>query len=109
MRNTPRNKAIVARPSPYDGGFGFFQALGLTQVNSSPPTFDDKDKYKLSIRIQNYKFIKSYLDKNLKPNDCLIEKQFGANPLYLHTSTDVHLYPNCIIVYGKRNQRCQDD
>jgi len=79
MRNTPRNKAIVARPSPYDGGFGFFQALGLT--HSSPPTYD-KDKYKLSIRIQNYNIIKSYLDKNLKPNDCLTLKQFGDKTGY---------------------------
>lgn len=43
---------------------------------------DEKDKYKLSNRILTYKFIKSYLDNNLKPNDCLTAKQFGDKTGY---------------------------
>ena len=80
MRNTPRNEAIVARPaiaaraSRYEGG-GF---LDLFKSKPLPqPTFEEKDKYKLSNRILTYRFIKSYLDYHLKPNDCLTEKMFG--------------------------------
>lgn len=46
------------------------------------PTFDEKDKYKLSNRILTYQFIKSYLDSNLKPTDCLTAKQFGDKTGY---------------------------
>ena len=78
MRNTPRNEAIVARtarPTRYEGG-GFF--VDLFKSKPLPqPTFEEKDKYKLSNRILTYRFIKSYLDYHLKPNDCLTEKMFG--------------------------------
>jgi len=74
MRNKPRNDAIVPRTSRYEGGgfFDLFKSKPLPQ-----PTFDEKDKYKLSNRILTYRFIKSYLDYHLKPNDCLTEKMFG--------------------------------
>jgi hypothetical protein len=80
MRNKPRNEAIVARKarpsraSRYEGGglFDYFKSKPLPQ-----PTFDEKDKYTLSNRILTYRFIKSYLDYHLKPNDCLTEKKFG--------------------------------
>jgi hypothetical protein len=77
MSNKSITDVIVARKasraSRYDGGglFDYFKSKPLPQ-----PTFDEKDKYKLSNRIQNYRFIKSYLD-HIKPNDCLTEKQFG--------------------------------
>ena len=84
MRNKPRNDAIVARVprvpilSRYEGG-GF---LDLFKSKVLPqPTFDEKDKYKLSNRILTYQFIKSYLDI-LKPNDCLTVKQFGDKTGY---------------------------
>jgi hypothetical protein len=74
MRNKPRNEAIVARKarpsraSRYEGGglFDYFKSKPLPQ-----PTF------KLSNRILTYRFIKSYLDSNLKPNDCLTVKKLG--------------------------------
>jgi hypothetical protein len=83
MRNTPRNEARTARPaiaarparaSRYEGG-GF---LDLFKSKPLPqPTFEEKDKYKLSNRILTYRFIKSYLDYHLSKNDCLTEKMFG--------------------------------
>jgi hypothetical protein len=54
------------------GLFDYFKSKPLPQ-----PTFDEKDKYTLSNRILTYRFIKSYLDYHLKPNDCLTEKKFG--------------------------------
>ena len=73
MRNTPI-VARTARPTRYEGGgfFDLFKSKPLPQ-----PTFDEKDKYTLSNRILTYRFIKSYLDYHLKPNDCLTEKMFG--------------------------------
>lgn len=56
--------------------------LGLKSKVLPQPTFDEKDKYKLSNRILTYQFIKSYLDSNLKPNDCLTVKQFGDKTGY---------------------------
>lgn len=85
MRNKPRNDAIVARVprlSRYEGG-GFLEYIGYNKPKVLPqPTFDEKDKYKLSNRILTYKFIKSYLDSNLKPTDCLTVKQFGDKTGY---------------------------
>jgi hypothetical protein len=54
------------------GLFDLFKSKPLPQ-----PIFDENDKYTLSNRILTYRFIKSYLDYHLKPNDCLTEKMFG--------------------------------
>jgi hypothetical protein len=59
------------------GGGGILQMLGIKSKHLPQPTFDEKDKYKLSNRILTYRFIKSYLDYYLKPNDCLEVKQKG--------------------------------
>ena len=56
--------------------------LGIKSKVLPQPTFDEKDKYKLSNRILTYQFIKSYLDSNLNPNDCLTVKQFGDKTGY---------------------------
>jgi hypothetical protein len=80
MSNKTMTDVIVARKartsnaSQYEGGglFDYFKSKPLPQ-----PTFDEKDKYTLSNRILTYRFIKSYLDYHLKPNDCLTEKKFG--------------------------------
>ena len=61
---------------------GFFLDLFKSKVVLPQPTFDEKDKYKLSNRILTYEFIKSYLDGNLNPNDCLTAKQFGDKTGY---------------------------
>jgi hypothetical protein len=57
------------------------QSLGLSKPLPQPTfeekDFEEKDKYKLSNRILTYRFIKSYLDYHLKPNDCLTVKQMG--------------------------------
>ena len=81
MRNKPRNVARVPRTSRYEGG-GLLAYLGYKPKVLPQPTFDEKDKYKLSNRILTYQFIKSYLDNNLKPNDCLTVKQFGDKTGY---------------------------
>lgn len=84
MRNKPRNDAIVPRvprTSRYEGG-GLLAYLGIKSKVLPQPTFDEKDKYKLSNRILTFQFIKSYLDNNLKPNDCLTAKQFGDKTGY---------------------------
>jgi hypothetical protein len=80
MSNKTMTDVIVARKartsnaSQDEGGglFDYFKSKPLPQ-----PTFDEKDKYTLSNRILTYRFIKSYLDYHLKPNDCLTEKKFG--------------------------------
>ena len=56
--------------------------LGYKPKVLPQPTFDEKDKYKLSNRILTYLFIKSYLDSNLNPNDCLTVKKFGDKTGY---------------------------
>ena len=81
MRNKPRSDAIVPRLSRYEGG-GLLAYLGIKSKVLPQPTFDEKDKYKLSNRILTYQFIKSYLDSNLNPNDCLTVKQFGDKTGY---------------------------
>lgn len=84
MRNKPMSDAIVPRvprTSRYEGG-GLLAYLGYKPKVLPQPTFDEKDKYKLSNRILTYKFIKSYLDSNLNPNDCLTVKQFGDKTGY---------------------------
>jgi hypothetical protein len=78
MSNKSITDVIVAQKassaSRYEGGglFDYFKSKPLPQ-----PIFDEKDKYTLSNRILTYRFIKSYLDYHLKPNDCLTEKKFG--------------------------------
>jgi hypothetical protein len=56
--------------------------LGITSKPLPQPTFDEKDKYKLSNRILTYRFIKSYLDYYLSKNDCLTVKMFGDKTGY---------------------------
>lgn len=63
-------------------GGGLLAYLGIKSKVLPQPTFDEKDKYKLSNRILTYQFIKSYLDSNLNPNDCLTAKQFGDKTGY---------------------------
>jgi hypothetical protein len=81
MRNKPRNVPRVPRTSRYEGG-GLLAYLGYKPKVLPQPTFDEKDKYKLSNRILTYQFIKSYLDSNLNPNDCLTVKKFGDKTGY---------------------------
>ena len=52
-------------------GGGLLEYLGFKSKPLPQPTF------KLSNRILTYQFIKSYLDSNLIPNDCLTVKKFG--------------------------------
>lgn len=63
-------------------GGGLLAYLGYKPKVLPQPTFDEKDKYKLSNRILTYQFIKSYLDSNLNPNDCLTVKKFGDKTGY---------------------------
>jgi hypothetical protein len=59
------------------GFFNLFKSKPLPQPTFEEKDFEEKDKYKLNNRILTYRFIKSYLDYHLKPNDCLTVKQMG--------------------------------